>query len=82
MSGVQIPLPLKSSPNLNLFIDPELTGPFLDPKGSSQERVQSSRVKNMTFYNEKVLDGCLGKEDIGRETARNAMGKNETFCDP
>ena len=36
----------------------------------------------MTFYNEKVLDGCLGKEDIGRETGRNAMGKNETFCDP
>ena len=32
--------------------------------------------------NQKVLDGCLGKEKIGRETVRNAMGKNETFCDP
>ena len=35
--------------------------------------------QDLVIFNKKVLDGCLGKEDIGRETARNAMGKNETF---
>ena len=77
MSGVQIPLPLKNSENFN----------FDKGKDSWWRRIEwkveiSKEWTGCIFCDEKVLDGCLGKEEIGRETWRNAMGKNETFCDP